>query len=560
MQISYRSRSLRKLAAGLLALSAINASLPAAVRYWDANGSGTGIGGTGTWQLGAPALWNGSSTGTGTLYNWVNNTSAPDIAHFGGTAGTVSVVSSTENPIVALSLVFSTAGYTLSGGAITMPLAGTQTIVEVQATGGDTIVNNDLNLVVPVDSSGPRYRIFNRSAGTLTLNGNVNLVMDASTTSRTYDVDQFDAGGKIILNGTFSSNPGDGTASIRFGENGGVDGVTYEMNGNNINGLDGGSRLYRGTLLLGHANALGGAADKIIRLGGSGTLAGQTAAILTNAAMTIVNDITLGNSGSTTATYILGGATAEASIYSGGITANNSMPLTLRAAAGGTVEFSGFINHMAAKMIKDGAGTVSLTRAAGNSGTGDVEVKAGTLLVTNTSGSAHGSGNITVETGATLGGTGRIAPGTGTKLTLQSGAVLLGGLGEDSTGTLTIQGGVDFLSNSVIKLVLGPDNAHSSIARTGTGVWSFQADQLFTFDLLDGADTGTYAGILTGIAAGTDVSGWRVSPSTGIDGYFQMSGTNVDFIVSAIPEPSTALLLTAGLMTITLLRRRRATI
>lgn len=560
MQFILKHLFFHKLTLGLLLWGALASSLPAASRYWDTNGSTSGVGGSGTWQLGTPALWNSASNGTGTLYTWANNDVTPDVAYFGGTAGTVSVVSSPESPIVVGTLYFTTAGYTLQGDGLTLPVAGTQTILEVATSGGDTTVDNDLSLVVPAASSGPRYRFSNRSTGVLTLNGNTSLVMTEETTAaRTYDVDQYAVDGRIVLNGTFSESLGSGTTAIRFGENGGVDGAIYEVNGDNAAAFDDGARIHRGTVLVGHANALGGATSKTIRVGSNSTAAGQSAAVLTNGAMTLVNNVNIGgSSASTSASYVVGGATAAASSYSGSVTVYDSLPLTLRAAADGTVTFSGYIDrkNSSSTLTKDGAGTVILSYATGNFGAGDVSVKAGTLLVTNTSGSAHGSGNLTVESGATLGGTGRIAPSVaGTKLTLQGGATLLGGLGADATGTLTIQGDVSFLDSSIIKLVLGPDLSHSTIARTG-GTWTFQADQLFTFALLEDAAIGTYSGILTGLDPATDVSAWRIAAASGLIGHFEMSGSDVNLVVSAIPEPSAALLIAAGLAVTVLLRRR----
>jgi autotransporter-associated beta strand protein len=532
-------------------------SLPAANRFWSPS-NGSGAGGDGTWDnLGSNTSWSGAANGTAPFYSW--NSSVPDVAYFGGTAGTVTINSTAEDIVQAAKVNFTSAGYTLNGGTLSLhdrtSTSSNPIVFEVAATGGDTTINTKIDLLVNPNVSGERYIFKNNTTGTITFNGDIHLnMLSPVTNSRTIDIEQAVAGGKMIFNGTFNESSGDGLLTLRFGENGGVNDSTFELNGNNIDGLDGGVRIYRGTILVGHENALGGAAGKVLRIGGRASADGNTAAVLTNGAMTIVNDITVGDSGSVLANYVVGGATADNSTFSGGIKTHNGMILTLRAAAGGTVTFSGRIEHSTNAMSKDGAGTVVLSNTA-NTGNGTFTVKAGTLLVTNATGSAHGTGDLVVQSGATLGGTGRINPVTNTdsapaKLTIQSGGTLLGGLGDSATGTLTIHGNVDFLSDSVIKLVLGPDNAHSSIARSqSTSTWNFQADQLFTFDILGGASDGTYTGILTGIATGTDVSGWRISPNSGVSGYFQMNGTNVD------PEPGTALLLGMGICAI-LLRRR----
>ena len=89
-----------------------------------------------------------------------------------------------------------------------------------------------------------------------------------------------------------------------------------------------------------------------------------------------------------------------------------------------------------AGLTKRGSGTLILTGAG--SYTGLTTVEAGTLLVENTSGSATGTGNVEVRSGAMLGGTGSIAgaaafesgstvsPGNGTG-TLALGNTLFGG-------------------------------------------------------------------------------------------------------------------------------------
>ena len=58
-----------------------------------------------------------------------------------------------------------------------------------------------------------------------------------------------------------------------------------------------------------------------------------------------------------------------------------------------------------------GPGILTLSRAAGNNITGVVNVNGGTLNITNTSGSATGSGTVNVNNGATLTGVGIISNG-----------------------------------------------------------------------------------------------------------------------------------------------------
>lgn len=533
-----------------LGLCLLTTQTQAANRYWVISPGG---GGDGTWNLDpVNKTWSGASNGGGTLYAWENLN--PDVAYFGGSAASslVTVSSSEANPIITGQLNFVSAGYTLTGGDITLQVSN-NVLVSVGGSAGNTTINNNLN--ISVGTSPDRYRFQNSSTGTLTINGNI--FLNEVAANRSFDIEQFNANGRIVLNGTISDNPhATNTVSLRFGENGGVNGAVYEVNGNNINGLDGGTVIKRGTVLLGNGNALGGVASKTINFGGSGVASTDTAAVLTNGAMTIANNIALGNMGNTSATYIVGGNTAHASTFSGNIISHNGMPLTLQAVEGGTVTYSGIINHQTNKMLLTGAGTKILSNS--NSGAGDVEAVAGTTFFTNTgTTSGHGSGNLIVMNGAVIGGTGRLAiSAANTALTVKTGGTLLGGMGDQATGTLTIAGPANFETDSIIKLVLGAEGTHSSIARTGSGAWSFQSDQLFTFTLLEGvaADT-TYTNILTGLAANTIVSGWRIAPSSGVEGYFTMNGNNVNLVLTAIPEPQTALLMAGGLMVL-LFRRR----
>jgi fibronectin-binding autotransporter adhesin len=101
-------------------------------------------------------------------------------------------------------------------------------------------------------------------------------------------------------------------------------------------------------------------------------------------------------------------------------------------------------------LIKDGAGTLELTAA--NSYLGETWVREGTLLVDNTSGSGTGSGTVTVQGGAVLGGTGAVSG----NVTYQSGAA---GLFSKTTGSadtpLAITGTLILNNNAVTVNVLG---------------------------------------------------------------------------------------------------------
>jgi autotransporter-associated beta strand protein len=211
-------------------------------------------------------------------------------------------------------------------------------------------------------------------------------------------------------------------------------------------------------------------------------------------------------------------------------------------------------------LAKTASGTVTLTGTNNFSGT--TTVSNGTLLV---NGSHTGGGTVTVDAAATLGGTGSIA-----------GAL-------NVTGVLTPGGSVDTFSSGALTM-----NAGSTFVFEATGNGAGGADLMtvngalsltdVSLDLL-GADLGlniwtlgdkltliSYTG--TGITAGftgydddtTHTFGgneWLFDYNDAMaGGNFNSQATGTSFVtLTAVPEPSAALL--GGLGMMLLLRRRR---
>ncbi len=118
----------------------------------------------------------------------------------------------------------------------------------------------------------------------------------------------------------------------------------------------------------------------------------------------------------------------------------------------GLIKDGGIVGGTGGSLTKIGRGNLSLTKA--NTYTGGTTLKAGTVLVKNTTGSATGSGAVHVNAG-TLGGTGKIAGavtvGTGSGL----GAFLSPGNSATKPGTLTINNNtLTFNSDSTYKCAL----------------------------------------------------------------------------------------------------------
>ena len=118
----------------------------------------------------------------------------------------------------------------------------------------------------------------------------------------------------------------------------------------------------------------------------------------------------------------------------------------------GLIRDGGIGGGTGGSLTKSGRGTLSLTKA--NTYTGGTTLKAGTLLVKNTTGSATGSGAVHVNAG-TLGGTGKIAGAVTVGTGIGIGAFLSPGNSATKPGTLTIDNNtLTFNSASTYKCAL----------------------------------------------------------------------------------------------------------
>ncbi len=171
-----------------------------------------------------------------------------------------------------------------------------------------------------------------------------------------------------------------------------------------------------------------GNASSVLSLGYDQVAATASVALLTNGPITIARPINFSNGAGPNSTFAvtLGGESAHASLFTGAIDLDGTLARTtkvsLTAASGGVVTFSGVLSHgtagSAVPIEKVGPGTVILSAA--NTYTGGTTVSAGNLLANNTTGSATGTGTITVANGAALGGTGAVSGA----VTLQAGGGL----------------------------------------------------------------------------------------------------------------------------------------
>lgn len=235
--------------------------------------------------------------------------------------------------------------------------------------------------------------------------------------------------------------------------------------------------------------------------------------------------------------------------------------LTLNIASG-TNTYTGFLgwtdendNNLA--LVKKGDGILELTAA--NTYAGGTTLLDGTLLVNNTTGSATGTGTVSVGSGATLGGSGTVSG----PILVDAGGHLAPGNspGILHTGDVTLEAGAYFdveLNGAVAGAAYDQLEVSGAVDLTGAilnvllGFVPTEGDE-FTIIANDGTDrvTGDFAGLAEG-------SLFWMSSDIGSQ-QFQITylgGDGNDVVLTAVPEPSTLVLL-ASLAALPFFSRRR---
>jgi fibronectin-binding autotransporter adhesin len=237
-----------------------------------------------------------------------------------------------------------------------------------------------------------------------------------------------------------------------------------------------------------------------------------------------------------TSTLTINSQSGDSATFSGSIVEGTTLNGTLGTSAA----------NVTVAVVKNGSGTQIFSGTSSYSGT--TTVSAGTLLV---NGSLTGTGNVSVAVGATLGGSGTIGGDTTVNGTLSAG---------NSPGLLVFNnptaGFADLTlgstSNSIFEIngltrgvTYDAVNVEGILTMNGTLTldFGFVPDVTDTFDLFNFANQ---SGAFTSVVFADAGFAGSFDPGTGI------------LSLSAIPEPGTYALLTLGMVSLWVLRRRNS--
>lgn len=519
-------------------------------RHWNGN-SNTTWSTAGNWDTGVPgntdnAVFNGSFSNQPNL---TANATTGGLWMTTGVGQNVTISGSTFTLTLAGNTINGTAG---RGILIDNTTTYTLTInCGLKLNNAQTWLNSSSNLFTvtgAVNTNGKALTIDGSGnttiSGVVSGNGTGSVTKTGSGTLTLSGANTY-AGGTTLSSGTLNiNNAGSGGTSSAIGSS------TFTINGGTIDNTTSGAI----TLSTNNAVTFGGnftfGGTQNLTFGTGGITNGGNRTITlngTNSTLTFGGTMT-NTSGANQTTTVSGGGNTL--VLGGYALSNNNTAHTGTFNGTGNVTITGAVTNGgngAGGLTYSGGGV--LTLGGTNTYTGATTVNSGTMLV---NGSTASQSTVSVNnSGTTLGGTGTINGA----VTVGTGAILLGGTGSAASGTLTLNNSLTLNSGSIIQLALGASGAHSTLARTGIGAWTFNTNQAFTFINL-GAQPGNYTNIITGLASDPGESGWTIT-NAGWIGTFSFSGGNISLNVVAVPEPATYL---AGFLTVLALgynQRRR---
>ena len=468
------------------------------------NGGTLFLNGSGTLNSGNNVVINSASTASLTLGGGFTQTIGT--LTFGGVGGTASSVNN-----VTLNI-----GATLTlGGTVTFNANGIPTANPVSAISGGTLDLGGNRTFAVADSTGSAAELnissdITGSGNSLTKTGTGRLQL---TGANTYD------GGTVLNGGVIfaGSSSALGTGPVTINN---LLGATSTLGVNT--GVGGNTTI--GALTFG-----GGGAGATTN--SQNDLGVNTSTLTLNG--TVTYDATNNPKGSTI--YSLSGGTP---VTAGTLALGAGRIFNIGNSATTTNELTISAPIVSGGLIKTGPGTLRLSGA--NTYTGGTTVSAGGLFVSNTTGSGVGTGALTIESGASLYGTGTIG---GATTILLGGALGSGGSG-NAGGNLTFTNGLTLNNGAVFNFQLGTtSDKYTLTGGTLTGASTlgsltinltagagFGAGVYTLFDFSSGSVT-TSSFDVSDFAFGTTISGFSYSLAS--------TGNLLQLTASAIPEPST---------------------
>jgi autotransporter-associated beta strand protein len=363
--------------------------------------------------------------------------------------------------------------------------------------------------------------------------GNVVVNTNAANNSAAFDIalaggagnTQFftvDTGGALTLGGQLSGNTGAALTKQGAG--------TLILTGDN-SGFTGPFTINSGIMRIQNASALGASTL-------TATVGTNSQLQLNNVPGTIAKNLILNGPGTSNNGALLN--LAGTNTLSGGITLDSDMTI---GATTGAMVLNGLISDSGAghNLTIAGNGVIVLGRAGGNTYRGLTTINGGALTISNTSGSATGTGSVVINSGGILRGNGAVSG----PVSLNSGGVLDPGLlagGGMSTGALTWNGGGE------MDMQLGADalssdhlGAGGSLLKGGAGTYQFQFDTVGAipgnvYDLIQFTST-TFAPGDFSFASSNPLLAGNFSFDSAV------TPTELRFTVTAVPEPATGAML-----------------
>ncbi len=373
-------------------------------------------------------------------------------ANLGGANGTIGIaLSQTNSPTVTLTSAVLPLGFgpgsRLLGQTVSSISGSTVTLAGNAAT------------ALPADSTAAWA-----TGGTVALNRGTLKVAGTFTLSES---NAGGTGGTMTLNRTITLNGAGGTIDVADGHTLTVSGAT--------NGPGGLTKTGSGTLVYtgGAANTATG--PVVVENGTLRAAVSTGFSFYSNHLVGAAGTLDLNGIATTNTNQTIGSLAG-----SGTVTNNGSAASTLNTGAIFTsTTFSGLIQNGTATTALTKVGTGTLTLSGANTYSGATTVEAGRLIVTNTTGSATGSGPVTIRNAASLGGAGIISGAVSLRGTLAPGDPTA----TASTDVLTIESDLNCQAGSSLNFEInGPNGAnHDRLQVTGSVNLATQQEVVLTF-------------------------------------------------------------------------------